>query len=292
MLYLLGALDGPSSGSIRVAGRDLTTMSEHDRDDYRRNQVGFIYQSFNLIGNLSAVDNVLLPFIPVGVDSSLRDKAVDLLKQVGLGHRLKLRPRQMSGGEQQRVAIACALIKIRWSSSPTNPTGNLDRAGGDRIIHLLRERQQAHSGTVVIVTHDRRFITPDDLVLEIEDGVLKTVPVESLSDEVDAPEGELIRRRDPSCGYRIRPRRCASLPNGASVFLRRSSINTNGENSCRATLSGYDFSHLTIHRSRIEEGDWLADRYSLIAIYLYGYAAEMSLKAAYFRNLRLGATGR
>ena len=91
LLYLLGALDGPSSGSIRVAGRDLTTMSEHDRDDYRRNQVGFIYQSFNLIGNLSAVDNVLLPFIPVGVDSSLRDKAVDLLKQVGLGHRLKLR---------------------------------------------------------------------------------------------------------------------------------------------------------------------------------------------------------
>ena len=189
LLYLLGALDGPSSGSIRVAGRDLTTMSEHDRDDYRRNQVGFIYQSFNLIGNLSAVDNVLLPFIPVGVDSSLRDKAVDLLKQVGLGHRLKLRPRQMSGGEQQRVAIARALIKDPLVIFADEPTGNLDRAGGDRIIHLLRERQQAHSGTVVIVTHDRRFITPDDLVLEIEDGVLKTVPVESLSDEVDALRG-------------------------------------------------------------------------------------------------------
>jgi putative ABC transport system ATP-binding protein len=174
LLYLLGALDSPTSGTIRVANRDLTTMSEHERDDYRRNHVGFIYQSFNLIGNLSAVDNVLLPFIPVGVTPALREKAVDLLRQVGLGHRLKLRPRQMSGGEQQRVAIARALIKDPLVIFADEPTGNLDRAGGDRIIHLLRERQQAHRGTVVIVTHDRRFITPDDLVLEIEDGLLKS----------------------------------------------------------------------------------------------------------------------
>ena len=87
------------------------------------------------------------------------------------------------------MAIARALIKDPLVIFADEPTGNLDRAGGDRIIHLLRERQQAHSGTVVIVTHDRRFITPDDLVLEIEDGVLKTVPVESLSDEVDAISG-------------------------------------------------------------------------------------------------------
>src|SRR5436305_1703494 len=108
LLYLLGALDAPTSGTIRVAGQDITAMSEAERDDYRRNRVGFIYQSFNLISNLSAVDNVLLPYIPVGVTPELRSKASDLLKEIGLGQRMKRRPRQMSGGEQQRVAIARA----------------------------------------------------------------------------------------------------------------------------------------------------------------------------------------
>src|SRR4051794_25595285 len=105
LLYLLGALDSPTSGTIRVAGQDITAMSEAERDDYRRHRVGFIYQSFNLISNLSAVDNVLLPYFPVGVTTGLRSKAADLLREIGLGHRMTLRPRQMSGGEQQRVAI-------------------------------------------------------------------------------------------------------------------------------------------------------------------------------------------
>src|SRR3954454_14878499 len=101
LLYLLGALDQPTSGTIRVAGQDVTRMSEPERDDYRRNRVGFVYQSFNLISNLSSVENVLLPYIPTGLTPALRTKAVDLLKEVGLGHRLNQRPRQMSGGEQQ-----------------------------------------------------------------------------------------------------------------------------------------------------------------------------------------------
>ncbi len=173
LLYLLAALDLPSSGSIRVAGQDITAMSEADRDSYRRNRVGFVYQSYNLIGNLSAIENVLLPYFPTGVTPDLRSKAADLLNEVGLGHRLHRRPRQMSGGEQQRVAIARALIKDPLVIYADEPTGNLDRAGGDRIVQLLRDRQLAGNGTLVIVTHDRRFITPDDLVLEIEDGRLK-----------------------------------------------------------------------------------------------------------------------
>jgi putative ABC transport system ATP-binding protein len=176
LLYLLGALDLPTSGTIRVADQDITAMPEPGRDDYRRNRVGFVYQSFNLIGNLSAVDNVLLPYIPVGVTPELRSKATELLKEVGLGHRMKLRPRQMSGGEQQRVAIARALIRDPIVIFADEPTGNLDRAGGDRIIQLLRDRQRQANRTLVIVTHDRRFITPDDLVLEIEDGRLKGEP--------------------------------------------------------------------------------------------------------------------
>jgi putative ABC transport system ATP-binding protein len=173
LLYLLAALDAPTSGTIRVAGQDITAMSESQCDYYRRNQVGFVYQSFNLIKNLSAVDNVLLPYIPTGVTPELRSRASDLLEQMGLGHRLRRRPAQLSGGEQQRVAIARALIKDPLVIYADEPTGNLDRAGGDRIIQLLRDRQRAGNRTLVIVTHDRRFLSREDIVLEIDDGHLK-----------------------------------------------------------------------------------------------------------------------
>ena len=166
LLYLIGALDRPTSGTIRVEGRDITAMTDSEQDDYRRSRVGFVYQSFNLIGNLSAVNNVLLPYIPLGVTPELRAKAEDLLRQVGMGSRLNHRPHQLSGGQQQRVAVARALIKDPVLILADEPTGNLDRAGGDEIIRLLRERRK----TLLIVTHDRRFITPSDIVLEIEDG--------------------------------------------------------------------------------------------------------------------------
>jgi putative ABC transport system ATP-binding protein len=178
LLYLLGALDTPTSGTIRVSGQDITAMTESQRDDYRRNRVGFVYQSFNLISNLSALNNVLLPYIPIGVTPELRERAADLLKEVGLGHRMNLRPRQISGGEQQRVAIARALIKDPAVIFADEPTGNLDRAGGDRIIQLLRDRQHEGNRALIIVTHDRRFITGDDIVLEIEDGRLKGEPAQ------------------------------------------------------------------------------------------------------------------
>lgn len=176
LLYLLGALDRPSSGTIRVGGDDITAMSEAEQDAYRRDRVGFVYQSFNLIGNLSAVDNVLLPYIPTGVTPPLRARAAELLRRVGIGHRLGHRPRQMSGGEQQRVAIARALVRDPVVILADEPTGNLDRSGGDAIVRLLRDQQRERRSTLVIVTHDRRFINPDDHVLEIEDGRIKGVP--------------------------------------------------------------------------------------------------------------------
>ena len=168
LLYLIGALDRPTSGTIRVEDWDITAMTESEQDAYRRDRVGFVFQSFNLIGNLSAVGNVLLSYIPLGVTPDLRAKAEGLLRQVGLGDRLNHRPNQLSGGQQQRVAVARALIKDPVLILADEPTGNLDRAGGDEIIRLLRDRRK----TLVIVTHDRRFITPSDIVLEIEDGRL------------------------------------------------------------------------------------------------------------------------
>ena len=170
LLYLLGALDRPTSGSIKVEGRDLTTMSEAEQNAYRRDKIGFIFQSFNLINNLTAVENVLVPFLPRGVPEGMKQKAEALLSEVGLADRLDHRPNQLSGGEQQRVAIARALIKDPVLVLGDEPTGELDSKTGDEIYRILRRLQDQRQTTLVVVTHDRRFITPDDLVLEILDG--------------------------------------------------------------------------------------------------------------------------
>jgi putative ABC transport system ATP-binding protein len=170
LLYMLGAIDRPTSGEILVDGQNLVTMSESMQNSYRREQVGFIFQSFNLISNLSALENVLVPFMPRGVSAEQRQRAVDLLTQVGLAERLDHHPYQLSGGEQQRVAIARALVKRPLVVLADEPTGELDSKTGDEIYKILRWLQQSFHTTLVVVTHDRRFITPDDLVLEIQDG--------------------------------------------------------------------------------------------------------------------------
>jgi putative ABC transport system ATP-binding protein len=172
LLYLIGALDNPTSGSIAIDGDIVTGMNEVQQDLVRREKLGFIFQQFNLIQNLSAVGNVLLPFIPLGVSAELQAKAKDLLDQVGLGHRLSHKPSKLSGGQQQRVAIARALVKDPVVLLADEPTGNLDHKGGDEIFALMREQQQKRGCTLVVVTHDRRFIQPHDLVLEIEDGLI------------------------------------------------------------------------------------------------------------------------
>jgi putative ABC transport system ATP-binding protein len=172
LLYLIGAVDRPSSGDIIVAGQDVVTMSESAQNVYRRDQVGFIFQSFNLISNLTALENVLIPFMPRGVAPELRQRGVDLLTEVGLGDRLDHRPYQLSGGEQQRVAIARALVKQPILVLADEPTGELDSKNGDEIYSILRRLQELSGTTLVVVTHDRRFINPLDLVLEIQDGQL------------------------------------------------------------------------------------------------------------------------
>lgn len=192
LLYLLGALDRPTSGTIKVEGRDLTAMSEAEQNAYRRDKIGFIFQSFNLISNLTAVENVLVPFLPRGVPEGMKQKAEALLSEVGLADRLDHRPYQMSGGEQQRVAIARALIKDPILVLGDEPTGELDSKSGDEIYRILRRLQDQRKTTLVIVTHDRRFITPDDLVLEILDGKLNDdEPPDSSDPQNDLAETEV-----------------------------------------------------------------------------------------------------
>jgi putative ABC transport system ATP-binding protein len=176
LLQLLGALDEPTSGEISIAGTQLRGMSARQRDAFRREQVGFVFQSFNLLGNLTAVDNVLAPFLPRGVSNELRTRAVELLHQVGLGERLDHRPNQLSGGEQQRVAIARALLKRPKLVLADEPTGELDSETGTEVFRLLRNLRDQHQATVVVVTHDPLFIRPDDRILRLRDGRLAQEP--------------------------------------------------------------------------------------------------------------------
>ena len=176
LLQLLGALDEPTSGELILAGQRLSSMSSHQRDNFRREQVGFIFQSFNLLSNLTAVDNVLVPFLPRGVSAELRSRAIELLNQVGLSDRLDHRPNQLSGGEQQRVAIARALLKRPKIVLADEPTGELDSQTGADVFRLLRELREQHNATVIVVTHDPTFIQPDDRILRMRDGRIVEEP--------------------------------------------------------------------------------------------------------------------
>jgi len=170
LLYLLGALDDPTSGEIRFRGASLRKYSERERDTYRREKVGFIFQNFNLLKTLDAVDNVLVPFLPQGIDNELRERAVALLREVGLGHRLEHHPNHLSGGEQQRVAIARALLKDPELVLADEPTGELDSESGAEVFRYLRQLHQEHKTTVIVVSHDERYLEPGDRLLHLADG--------------------------------------------------------------------------------------------------------------------------
>jgi putative ABC transport system ATP-binding protein len=172
LLYLLGALDQPTSGELTCLGHRLSAFTRQQRDNYRRDQVGFIFQNFNLLANLNAVENVLVPYMPQGVSAARRAEAVELLTRVGLGERIDHRPHQLSGGEQQRVAIARALLKRPKLVLADEPTGELDSESGAEVYRYLRELRDVHGSTVVIVTHDRTHIRPGDQVLTLRDGKL------------------------------------------------------------------------------------------------------------------------
>jgi putative ABC transport system ATP-binding protein len=172
LLYLLGALEEPTTGDITVDERKLRSLSPRERDDFRREQVGFVFQSFNLLNNLNAVDNVLVPFLPRGISPEMRRDALDLLSRVGLADRVDHRPNQLSGGEQQRVAIARALLKRPSLVLADEPTGELDTAAGAEIFRHLRQLQSEQHSTVIVVTHDSRYITPTDRVIHMQDGKL------------------------------------------------------------------------------------------------------------------------
>jgi len=171
LLHVVGAMDRPTSGDVLVAGQPLNTLREDALTRFRRRTVGFVFQSFNLIPNLTALENVMLPMEFNGVPAEeRRRRARALLERVGLVQRLDHRPRELSGGEQQRVAIARALANDPPLILADEPTGNLDSKTGHLIYELLKEI--AAERTVVVVTHAEVLSQMADRVIHIKDGKL------------------------------------------------------------------------------------------------------------------------
>ena len=169
LLHIIGAMDRPTRGEIIVAGQALNDLPEKGLTRFRRQTVGFVFQTFNLIPNLTALENVMLPLEFNQVAKAEREsRARRLLEQVGLGHRLTHRPGELSGGEQQRVAIARALANDPPLILADEPTGNLDTESGQKIYELLQE--VARQRTVLVVTHAEPLARMADRVLQIKDG--------------------------------------------------------------------------------------------------------------------------
>ncbi len=171
LLHLIGGLDRPTAGSIAVEGRDIAQMSDRARTLFRRRRMGVIFQAFNLLPTLTAVENVALPAIIDGADGrEVTKRARSLLEELDLGHRSTHRPQAMSGGEQQRVAIARALMNDPAIVLADEPTGNLDTRHGEEVWRALATMSRARGKTVIAVTHESAGATFADRVVVIKDG--------------------------------------------------------------------------------------------------------------------------
>jgi putative ABC transport system ATP-binding protein len=174
LLLLIAGLLLPDDGSIRFNGRDIGKMSERERTEYLRSEVGFVYQDYNLLPGASALENVAFPLYLNRVRwRDAKTKAAVLLERMDLAHRANFRPARLSGGEQQRVAVASALAIKPSLVLADEPTGNLDTARGNEVLSALRELSQERDSAVILVTHDVRAASYADRICDLKDGYLQ-----------------------------------------------------------------------------------------------------------------------
>jgi putative ABC transport system ATP-binding protein len=178
LLNMLGALDRPTTGREVIDGVETSHMPERQLYQIRREKVGFIFQTYYLVPTLNALQNVLMPAMPMRGNKRYEKRAVRLLEVVGLKDRIHHKPGELSGGEQQRVAIARALILNPSVILADEPTGNLDTKTGAEIIELMRKLNEQGGKTFIIVTHDSRIAESAERVLYLVDGRLADVPIE------------------------------------------------------------------------------------------------------------------
>jgi len=171
LMNMLGCLDVPTSGEYWLHGQDVSALTDDELSDIRNREIGFIFQGFNLIPNLTAVENVELPLIYRGVSRSVRQElSREALKKVGLEYRMDHKPSEMSGGQQQRVAIARALAAKPAILLADEPTGNLDSKTSQDVLGLLKVTSKRFHQTIVMITHNEEIAQMADRILQIEDG--------------------------------------------------------------------------------------------------------------------------
>jgi putative ABC transport system ATP-binding protein len=185
MLHLAGALEAPTAGRVLVNGRDVSQLSPEEGAALRRKEVGYVFQRLNLIGSLTALENVMLPLELDGVGRrEARGRALEAMHLVGLHEQLDRFPDDFSGGQQQRIAIARSIVGTRQLLLADEPTGALDTLNSDQVIELLADLPQRHGTSVVLVTHEPRFASWADRVVFLRDGrvVDQSAPVFALED--------------------------------------------------------------------------------------------------------------
>jgi len=173
LMHILGGLDRPTAGDVMFEGKSLFSLRGAELDAFRNQTIGFVFQFHQLLQEFSALENVAMPLMIGGINKcDATDKAAVILEEVGLGHRLSHKPGALSGGEQQRVAVARALVKEPQILLADEPTGNLDSVTSDEIVALLNQMHKARGLTMIIVTHNNELAGSLDRVLRIDDGRL------------------------------------------------------------------------------------------------------------------------
>jgi putative ABC transport system ATP-binding protein len=189
LLHIIGGLDRPSSGQVVLSGQGIETFSDDELSAFRRRRLGFIFQFFNLLPTLTAIENVGLPLLLDGKSmTDVAPKATELLKMMGLGHRLDHRPDQLSGGEMQRVAIARALVTDPLLILADEPTGNLDTKTGTSVLELLAQMAKERNHTILMVTHDPRAASFGHRLVTLRDGLIESDGAPTPRSSPGAPE--------------------------------------------------------------------------------------------------------